>query len=61
MITVANGSAGGNTAALVGVTNGAPRFEADGEHRDVSRGPVNDLPGEIMLTRGLWEHARFKL
>ncbi len=35
-ITLAGASAGGNIAGLVGVTEGDPRFEGDGEHREFS-------------------------
>ncbi len=58
-IIVAGGSAGGNIAGLVGVTNGDPRFEGDGQHRDVSSdvSGVISLDGAIGTVSGNW--ARF--
>jgi pimeloyl-ACP methyl ester carboxylesterase len=55
-ITVAGGSAGGNIAGLVGVTNGDPRFEGDGEHRDFSSdvNGVISLDGAIGTVSGNW-------
>ena len=55
-ITVAGGSAGGNIAGLVGVTNGDPRFEGDGEHRDFSSdvNGVISLDGAIETVSGNW-------
>jgi acetyl esterase/lipase len=55
-ITVAGGSAGGNIAGLVGVTNGDPRFEGDGEHRDVSSDVhgIISLDGAIGTVSGNW-------
>jgi pimeloyl-ACP methyl ester carboxylesterase len=50
-ITVAGGSAGGNIAGLVGVTNGDPRFEGDGEHREFS----SDVSGVIALDGAVGE------
>jgi len=58
-IIVAGGSAGGNIAGLVGTTNGDPRFEGDGQHRDVSSevSGVVSLDGAIGVVSGNW--ARF--
>lgn len=58
-IVVAGGSAGGNIAGLVGATNGDPRFEGDGLHRDVSSAVsgVVSLDGAIGVVSGNW--ARF--
>ncbi len=58
-IIVAGGSAGGNVAGLVGTTNGDPRFEGDGQHRDVSSdvSGVVSLDGAIGVVSGNW--ARF--
>lgn len=50
-IVVAGGSAGGNIAGLVGVTNGDPRFEGDGEHRDFS----SDVNGILSLDGAIGE------
>jgi pimeloyl-ACP methyl ester carboxylesterase len=56
VIIVAGGSAGGNIAGLVGVTNGDPRFEGDGQHRDVSSdvSGVIALDGAIGVVSGNW-------
>jgi len=43
MILVSGGSAGGNIAGLVGMTNGDPRFEGDGNHKEFS----SDVQGVI--------------
>ncbi|MFM8891420.1 MAG: alpha/beta hydrolase fold domain-containing protein [Planctomycetia bacterium] len=55
-IVVAGGSAGGNIAGLVGVTSGDPRFEGDGQHRDVSSdvSGVISLDGAIGVVSGNW-------
>ncbi len=50
-IIVAGGSAGGNIAGLVGVTNGDLRFEGDGEHREFS----SDVHGVISLDGAIGE------
>lgn len=56
LIIVAGGSAGGNIAGLVGVTNGDPRFEGDGQHRDASSdvSSVISLDGAIGVVSGNW-------
>ncbi|MCY2990209.1 MAG: alpha/beta hydrolase [Planctomycetota bacterium] len=55
-IAVAGGSAGGNIAGLVGVTYGDPRFEGDGEHREVSSAVhgIISLDGAIGECSGNW-------
>jgi len=50
-ITIAGGSAGGNIAGLVGVTNGDARFEGDGQHREFS----SDVHGIISLDGAIGE------
>jgi pimeloyl-ACP methyl ester carboxylesterase len=56
LIIVAGGSAGGNIAGLVGVTNGDPRFEGDGQHRGVSSdvSGVVALDGAVGVVSGNW-------
>ena len=56
MILVSGGSAGGNIAGLVGMTNGDPRFEGDGNHKEFSSDVhgVIAYDGAVHQSNGLW-------
>lgn len=56
MILVSGGSAGGNIAGLVGMTNGDPRFEGDGNHKEFSsevQGVIS-YDGAVHQSNGNW-------
>lgn len=56
MILVSGGSAGGNIAGLVGMTNGDLRFEGDGNHKEFSSDVhgVIAYDGAVHQSNGLW-------
>ena len=56
MILVSGGSAGGNIAGLVGMTNGDPRFEGDGNHKEFSSDVhgVIAYDGAVHQSNGNW-------
>ena len=56
MILVSGGSAGGNIAGLVGTTNGDPRFEGDGNHKEYSSEVhgVIAYDGAVHQSNGPW-------